>query len=125
MSTPPPSKPVDKPVDKPAESLTDSPADTAPKELPSWAKGMGVGAMILSVLVFLYILAFHIGAAVLSFQKFGSFLWAILDFFFPYFYYPYYAFVVSSQPAPVETGIVGGARRMMRRSRGRKGFATI
>lgn len=70
--------------------------------------------MVLGVLVFLYFLAFHLGAAVLSYQKFGSFLWAILDFFFPYFYYPYYAFVAGKQEvaAPVESaGMVGGARR--------------
>lgn len=76
--------------------------------------------MVLGVLVFLYFLAFHLGAAVLSYQKFGSFLWAILDFFFPYFYYPYYAFVASKQEvAPTETApMAGGAiRRMIRKMR--------
>lgn len=75
--------------------------------------------MVLGVLVFLYFLAFHLGAAVLSYQKFGSFLWAILDFFFPYFYYPYYAFVAGKQEvaAPTEAApMAGGAiRRLMRR----------
>lgn len=80
--------------------------------------------MGISVLVALYVFSFHLGAAVLSFQKYGSFLWAILDFLFPYIYYPYYAFVLSKEPAPVDTSIVGGARRMAR-SRRRRGFGTI
>jgi hypothetical protein len=102
-----------------------TPETTPPVDSPTTTEGATVGlktggtlAMVLGVLVFLYFLAFHLGAAVLSYQKFGSFLWAILDFFFPYFYYPYYAFVAGKQEvAPVETtGMAGGAlRRLMRR----------
>jgi hypothetical protein len=83
---------------------------------------MSLGMMIVGVLSALYILAFHIGAAVLSYQKFGSLLWATLDFFFPYFYYPYYAFVASKEPAPVQEYVGGASRRVrvVRRTRFRR-----
>jgi hypothetical protein len=102
------SAPEDIPTETPPETTTTT------EEAPTWMKGAGIGAMIVAVLGFLYLIAFHVGAAVLSYQKFGSILWAILDFFFPYFYYPYYAFALSNQPAaPAVT--MGGARRVLRK----------
>lgn len=103
--------------------------ETTPEEAPTWMKNASLGMMIVGVLSFLYLLAFHLGAAVLSFQKYGSFLWAILDFFFPYFYYPYYAFVLN-QPVPsAESGMMGGARRRVvavrRRTMGHKPWKTL
>lgn len=117
MSTPSPPPP-------PAQ--TPPPADTpTTTETPDWLKVGSIGIMVIGILVSLYFFAFHLGAAVLSFQKYGSFLWAILDFFFPYFYYPYYAFVVSKEPTPVE--MVGGARRrpVFRRLAKTHGFRRI
>ena len=105
MSTPDMSK--DTPPVNP--ELTEDPS-------PSWMKNASLGMMIVGILGFLYLIAFHLGAAVLSFQTYGSFLWAILDFFFPYFYYPYYAFVLHQPaPAPAEPGMMGGVRRMVRK----------
>ena len=56
------------------------------------------------------ILAFlwSFGAASLSYTKYGSIGWAILDFFFATLYYPYYALVLNT-PAPTMMG--GGRRR--------------
>lgn len=65
----------------------------------------------LALIPLLFALVFHLGAAYLSYQKYGSVLWAILDFFFAVFYYPYYAFVLSKSPAPQATGMTGGRRR--------------
>lgn len=62
---------------------------------------------------FLYLILFHAGAAYLSYQKYQSGLWALLDFFFPYFYYPYYAFFLSASPAPAPTTLLGGLRKVM------------
>lgn len=56
---------------------------------------------------------FALGAAVLSYRHFGSFGWAILDFIFPYFYYPYYAFVLDT-PATTPT-MFGGLKKLLRR----------
>ena len=98
----------------PEDIPTETPPETTETETPTWMKGAGIGAMIVAVLGFLYLIAFHVGAAVLSYQKFGSILWAILDFFFPYFYYPYYAFALSNQPAAPAV-VMGGARRVLRR----------
>jgi len=49
------------------------------------------------------------GAAKLSYDKYGSLGWAILDFFFSGFYYPYYALVLNTPSTP--PGIVGARRR--------------
>lgn len=105
--TPPPETPT---PDAPITTTTTA-------DIGGWMKIGGIVAAVLGILLTLYFIAFHLGAAVLSYQKFGSFLWAILDFFFPYFYYPYYAFVLSKEPAPVpeSTGTMGGARKLMRR----------
>lgn len=107
MSTPATAPP---PADTPA---TTPDTTTTAVEGGKWLAVGGIGLTILGILVFLYVLAFHLGAAVLSYQKFGSILWAILDFFFPYVYYPYYAFVASKEPAP--TGMMGGLRRLIHR----------
>ena len=112
------------PETTPTPPAADAPATTTPEtttgEGGKWFAVGGIALGILGILISLYFFAFHLGAAVLSYQKFGSFLWAILDFFFPYFYYPYYAFVASKEPAPVpeSSGLVGGARRLPHKIRG-------
>jgi len=52
---------------------------------------------ILSALfAFIFFIVFSYGAAKLSFDKYRSIGWAILDFFFSSFYYPYYAIFLNS-----------------------------
>jgi hypothetical protein len=63
---------------------------------------MGLGGLA----SFLFLLVFSYGAAKLSYDKFGSIGWAILDFFFATFYYPYYAIFLSGP-----SGSFGGRRR--------------
>jgi hypothetical protein len=95
--------------------LTDDTTTTTSTEVPDWVKGLGVVGALFGILATLYLIAFHLGAAVLSYNKFGSILWAVVDFFFPYFYYPYYAFAHSSPSAPVESAPMAGGRRFVRR----------
>jgi energy-coupling factor transporter transmembrane protein EcfT len=71
------------------------------------------GAAFVAIFSLVFFLAFHIGAGYLSFQKYGSFLWAVLDFIFPYFYYPYYAFFLAKD-VPPQT--MFGGRRLKRRA---------
>jgi hypothetical protein len=66
----------------------------------------------LAILPILFFLFFHLGAGYLSYQKYGSIMWAVLDFFFAYFYYPYYAFFLAKDVPP--QSIIGG-RRFKRR----------
>jgi len=47
------------------------------------------------------------GAAKLSYAKFGSVGWSILDFIFAPIYYPYYAYFLDTS----STNIFGGRRR--------------
>jgi hypothetical protein len=110
MSTTPP---TDTPPVNP--ELTEG-TTTTTTEVPSWVKGLGLVGVLLGILASLYFFAFHLGAAVLSYNKFGSILWAIVDFFFPYFYYPYYAFAHSSPSAPTEAAPLAGGRRLVRRA---------
>jgi hypothetical protein len=56
----------------------------------------------------LLILGPAVSAAKLSYDKYGSFLWATLDFFFPVFYIPYYAFFLNT---PTSSTFGGRARR--------------
>jgi hypothetical protein len=86
----------------PANSVT---AKTSETKTDSSAAGLGIVSMVFTV-VFLFV--WHLGAASLSYAKYGSIGWAILDFFFATFYYPFYAFFLNT-PAP--TGMMGGRRR--------------
>jgi hypothetical protein len=80
------------------------------------------GVLALIPLIFLF--AFHLGAAYLSYQKFGSMLWAVVDFIFAYFYYPYYAFFLASTPtaaAPMTpAAMVGGMAQALMGGRRRR-----
>ena len=73
----------------------------------------GVGAMLgaLAVIPIVFLFIFHLGAGYLSYQKYGSMAWAVLDFFFAYFYYPYYAFVLNAPTAPQP--MFGGKRSVL------------
>ena len=76
---------------------------------------MAYGTLML-IFSILFAIFFSLGAALLSYRKFQSFGWAFLDFWFPYFYYPYYAFFINEAPAP-STGILGmtgGMKKIMK-----------
>jgi len=61
----------------------------------------------------LFLLFFHIGAGYLSYQKYGSMFWAVIDFLFAYFYYPYYAFFLAKDVPPQP---MFGGRKPLRKS---------
>jgi hypothetical protein len=93
---------------------SDTPAAPEPLVVPSGFVAILGGMAILPIL---FLIVFHVGAGYLSYQKFGSFGWAFLDFLFAYFYYPYYAFFLtgpSSQPAPVNA-MMGGLRKLFKK----------
>ena len=77
---------------------------------------MAYGTLML-IFSILFAIFFSLGAALLSYRKFQSFGWAFLNFWFPYFYYPYYAFFINEAPPP-STGILGmtggGMKKMMK-----------
>lgn len=72
---------------------------------------------VMVILSVLFALFFSLGASLLSYRKFQSLGWAFLDFWFPYFYYPYYAFFINEAPPP-STGILGmtggGMKKVMK-----------
>lgn len=110
MNAPPP------PPQKPQEG-------TAVTLAPVSAGTVGVfGLLALIPLIFLFL--FHLGAAYLSYQKFGSMMWAVVDFLFAYFYYPYYAFFLASTPvesAPMTPiAMVGGMAKALMGARRRR-----
>jgi hypothetical protein len=74
----------------------------------------GVFGVLAGVGIFslLFLLFFHIGAGYLSYQKYGSMFWAVIDFLFAYFYYPYYAFFLAKD-VPPQT--MFGGRKLKRR----------
>lgn len=87
---------------------------------PTTGQGFAMGGFaILALLPLLYLLMFHAGAAYLSYQKFGSGAYAFLDFVFPYFYYPYYAFFLSgaSVESPSVETMMGGFKKLFGRRR--------
>ena len=47
---------------------------------------------------------FSYGAAKLSYDKYGSVFWAIIDFYFAIFYYPYYALFLNT---PTHLAVAG------------------
>lgn len=64
---------------------------------------------LFTLLIFIWAIIFHAGAAVLSYRKYGSMAWAILDFFFASFYYPYYVFSLDTSAAPQPAPLIGGS----------------
>jgi hypothetical protein len=78
------------------------------KETPKDAKvEMSPLAIVSLVFGIIVGLVWHLGAASLSYAKYGSIGWAILDFFFATFYYPYYALVLNTPSTP---SMFGGRR---------------
>jgi hypothetical protein len=69
--------------------------------------GGGVFGSIFSLLGLLFVFAYSFGAAKLSYDKYQSIGWAIFNFFFATFYYPYYAIFLSGPAGST----FGGRRR--------------
>ena len=86
-------------------------AVSTPPTAPA-STGSSVIAGFEGLLWFFFVLLLLLGPAVsaakLSYDKYGSFLWALLDFFFPVFYIPYYAFFLNS---PTSQTFGGRGRR--------------
>jgi hypothetical protein len=87
---------------------------------------MAVGVIIVTIILSIaYAIFFSLGAAVLSYHKYGSYFWSIINFFFAWIYYPYYAFFLDtntppvSAPATTET-MMGGMRKLWKAGRSRK-----
>jgi hypothetical protein len=98
--------PSSPPVTPPANSNT-GPANAPEKKKDATLEtGWGIASMVFGIL---FAFVWHLGAASLSYTKYGSIGWAILDFFFATFYYPFYAFFLNT-PTP-SMGMMGGRRR--------------
>jgi hypothetical protein len=95
-----------------ASALTTTPTDTSSSNKSGGALGFLVGGygILVTILSSIVLIAFHVGAAKLSYDKYGSIGWAILDFFFATVYYPYYAFVLN-YPGVGSATFLGGRRR--------------
>jgi hypothetical protein len=93
-----------------AASSTPANANTAPANATETktetSAGWGIASMVFGIL---FAFVWHLGAASLSYAKYGSIGWAILDFFFATFYYPFYAFFLNTPAQP--TTMFGGRRR--------------
>ncbi len=88
-------------------------ANTGPANKPdpaSKAVASTVG-IVFAVLGAIVAFLWHFGAASLSYAKYGSIGWAIVDFFFATLYYPYYALVLNT-PTPTMGMMTGGIRRL-------------
>lgn len=89
---------------------------TDPKDAKAVAGifGLLAGVGLFSLIFFLF---FHIGAGYLSYQKYGSMFWAVIDFLFAYFYYPYYAFFLAKDvpPQPMLGGRKGLRKTLLKR----------
>jgi hypothetical protein len=88
-------------------------AETPPAAAATAAPASGWGLVLggFALIPIMLLIAFHVGAGYLSYQKYGSFLWALLDVIFAYFYYPYYAFFLAKDPGP-SMGMVGGRKSL-------------
>lgn len=87
------------------------PASVDPRDEPQTPKPDAQQAGMVAGTVFgtIFLIIFHFGAAKLSYDTYGSMFWAFIDFFFPYIYYPYYAFVLHRPPPPAP--LFAGRRR--------------
>lgn len=87
------------------------------------APATGYGALLAGVAIIpiLFLVAFHIGAGYLSYQKYGNIGWAFLDFLFAYFYYPYYAFFLAKEasPNPMMPAMIGGRKGLVNKLLGK------
>ena len=96
------------PPGPPSPDANTGPATSPAADTSGAAKAVGAIGIVVSVLGFLFMFLWHYGAASLSYAKYGSIGWAILDFFFATLYYPYYALVLNTPTATM----MGGRRRL-------------
>lgn len=80
--------------------------DTQPSQ-PS-SSGFSVPTMVWAILGSILSLIVAVGAGKLSYDRYGSLAWALLATVFSPFYYPYYAYFVSSSSM---MPMLGGRRR--------------
>ena len=92
------------PPEPPAPDANTGPANS---DTTTTTTAMSTGAIVSLVFVAIWYFVWNLGAASLSYAKYGSVGWAILDFFFAPLYYPYYALVLNTPTAAV----MGGRRR--------------
>lgn len=92
------------------DTVTTTTTDPNAAKAAAGVFGLFAGIGIFSLIFFLI---FHIGAGYLSYQKYGSMMWAVLDFLFAYFYYPYYAFFLAKDVPPQP---MFGGRKPLRKS---------
>lgn len=74
----------------------------------SSSTSMTAGSVVGIIFGLLILALYSGGAAKLSYDRYGSVGWAILAFIFAPFYYPVYAFFISSK----STGLMSAGRRM-------------
>jgi hypothetical protein len=94
------------PPSPPNPPPSDTPQAQATLVIPT---GFGALNSIVLLIPALLLIAFHVGAGYLSYQKYGNIGWAFLNFLFAYFYYPYYAFFLAKDPGP-SMGMMGGKK---------------
>jgi hypothetical protein len=99
------------------QGSTPPPPATAPPDVTSsieTSKNQITTAVTSGMTVFggLYGIIIAVGAAYLSYRTYGSAMWAVLAFFFPYLYFPYYAFFATI-PQPQQS-IIGGKRKFLK-----------
>lgn len=85
--------------------------NTDPRAVPQQPSLAVTFLLPVTIIGALFLFVFHLGAAMLSYRKFGSAGWAIIDFFFAELYYPYYALFLDAAPAAVPAAVLGGRRR--------------
>lgn len=111
------------PPPPPPASQTGTPITLTP-EATAAANTAAAGAVgifgFVTIISLFFLLFFHVGAGYLSYQKYGSMLWAIVDFIFAYFYYPYYAFFLASDPSPQPMGMMGGMAKLFKGGKRRR-----
>ncbi len=92
----------------PAVTPAAPPAPTSDQQNKATAGGAVALAFasLTGIASFLFYIMFSYGAAKLSYDKFQSVGWAIVNFIFAVFYYPYYAIFLSGP-----SGSFGGRRR--------------
>lgn len=106
MSASTPATTPSAPASDPATAQGTSKEENAAKAIFDTTSATGI---ISIVLVSLMTLLWHVGAARLSYLKYGSIGWAILDFFFATLYYPFYALFLAESSG----GGMGMAQPMM------------
>ena len=100
-------------MDVPPPATDAPPAPQIEATIAAPATGVWAALAGVAIIPILVLIAFHVGAGYLSYQKYGSVGWAFLDFLFAYFYYPYYAFFLAKDPGP-SAQMFGGKRGLVK-----------